>query len=174
MLLASATLDDRVDLKRAATTHQPHLGLEAVRVPHPHPVRHRAFVLQAGHTLSTGQRQQCDPPGSKRRVGEGWLADAVDALVDVGVSPARIQLVGGAAANSAVARIAATLFDAPIEIPTPGEYVADGAARQAAWALSGASTPPTWGLGAAGERFEAAPVRSVREAYAVARDLVTQ
>jgi xylulokinase len=84
------------------------------------------------------------------------------------------MLVGGAAANSAVAQIAATLFDAPIEIPTPGEYVADGAARQAAWALSGAAAPPVWNLGAAGSRFEAAPVRSVREAYSAARDLVTQ
>ena len=99
----------------------------------------------------------------------GGLTDAVDALVDVGVQPGRIMLVGGAAANSAVAQIAATLFDAPIEIPTPGEYVADGAARQAAWALSGAAEPPTWGLGTAGERFEAAPIGSVRDAYAAAR-----
>jgi xylulokinase len=29
-------------------------------------------------------------------------------------------------------------------LPEPAEYVALGAARQAAWALSGADTPPTW------------------------------
>ncbi|MEY4136045.1 MAG: hypothetical protein RL205_173 [Actinomycetota bacterium] len=104
----------------------------------------------------------------------GGLADAVDALVDVGVIPGRIMLVGGAAANSAVAQVAATLFDVPIEIPTPGEYVADGAARQAAWALSGAAEPPSWGLGSAGERFEPAPVAAVREDYAAARSLITQ
>jgi xylulokinase len=102
------------------------------------------------------------------------LADAVDALVDVGVKPGRIMLVGGAAANSAVAQVAATLFDAPIEIPTPGEYVADGAARQAAWAVSGAGAPPSWNLGEAGSRFEAAPIANVREAYAAARDRFTQ
>ena len=43
-------------------------------------MRHRAFVLQAGDTLGTGQRQQCHPPGGERRVGESGLADAVDAL----------------------------------------------------------------------------------------------
>jgi len=122
-------------------------------------------------------RANYTPANIARSAYEGMLcglADAVDALVGVGVQPARIMLVGGAAANSAVARIAATLFDAPIEIPTPGEYVADGAARQAAWALSGAAEPPRWGLGSAGERHEAASISAVRAAYAAARDLVTQ
>ena len=31
-------------------------------------------------------------------------------------------------------------------VPQPGEYVADGAARQAAWVLSGAEAPPEWSL----------------------------
>jgi xylulokinase len=120
-------------------------------------------------------RANYTPANIARSAYEGMLcglADAVDALVDVGVEPGRIVLVGGAAANSAVAQIATTLFDAPIEIPTPGEYVADGAARQAAWALSGAAAPPVWNLGAAGSRFEAAPVSAVREAYADARGLL--
>jgi len=119
-------------------------------------------------------RANYTPANIARSAYEGMLcglADAVDALVDVGVEPGRILLVGGAAANAAVAQIATTLFDVPIEIPTPGEYVADGAARQAAWALSGAAAPPSWNLGAAGSRFEAAPVSAVREAYAEARDL---
>ena len=30
----------------------------------------------------------------------------------------------------------------PVHIPAPGEYVADGAARQAAWVLTGQR--PTW------------------------------
>ena len=122
-------------------------------------------------------RANYTPANIARSAYEGMLcglADAVDALVEVGVAPGRIMLVGGAAANTAVARIASTLFDAPIEIPTPGEYVADGAARQAAWALSGAQSAPTWHLGAAGSRFEPAPVVAVREAYAAAQNLVTQ
>jgi xylulokinase len=36
------------------------------------------------------------------------------------------------------------VFDAPVTVPAPGEYVADGAAVQAAWALSGSR--PSWPL----------------------------
>lgn len=101
----------------------------------------------------------------------GGLADAVDALVAVGVTPRRILLVGGAAANPAVSAIAATMFTVPVEVPTPGEYVADGAARQAAWVLAETSEPPTWADARPGEwvRHEARPVAGIREAYAAAR-----
>ena len=75
----------------------------------------------------------------------GGLADAVAALEAVGVVVRRVILIGGAAANPAVAQVAATMFNAPIEVPPVGEYVADGAARQAAWALAGGSAPPLWG-----------------------------
>jgi xylulokinase len=34
----------------------------------------------------------------------------------------------------------------PVTVPAPGEYVADGAARQAAWVLSGER--PTWPIDA--------------------------
>ena len=40
--------------------------------------------------------------------------------------------------------IAPDLFGVPVAVPRPGEYVAVGAARQAAWALSGAEHPPRW------------------------------
>jgi xylulokinase len=101
----------------------------------------------------------------------GGLADAVDALVGVGVEPARIILVGGAAANPAVAAVATTMFAAPIVVPPPGEYVADGAARQAAWVLSGAAEPPAWPAARDGRTrvLEPAPVPGVRDAYAAAR-----
>lgn len=101
----------------------------------------------------------------------GGLADAVDALEAVGVRPRRILLVGGAAANPAVRDVAATLFEVPIEVPPPGEYVADGAARQAAWVLRGDAEPPEWTHLHAGEtlRIEPSPVPAVRQAYAHAR-----
>jgi xylulokinase len=51
----------------------------------------------------------------------------------------------------------------------PGEYVALGAARQAAWALSGAAEPPTWPL-AGGETVEAAVADDVRQRYAELRE----
>jgi xylulokinase len=52
------------------------------------------------------------------------------------------MLIGGAAQNIAVTTIAAQVFDAPVVVPAPGEYVADGAAVQAAWALTGEL--PVW------------------------------
>jgi xylulokinase len=65
------------------------------------------------------------------------LAAGVDAVRAVGVDERRIMLIGGAAQNIAVTTIAAQVFDAPVVVPAPGEYVADGAAVQAAWALTG-------------------------------------
>jgi xylulokinase len=101
----------------------------------------------------------------------GGLADAVDALVGVGVQPKRILLVGGAAANPAVGAVAATMFTAPIVVPPPGEYVADGAARQAAWVLAGGADAPAWPAARVGETltYEPVPVPAVREAYGRAR-----
>jgi xylulokinase len=70
------------------------------------------------------------------------LADGLDAVRGHGVTAERILLVGGAAQNPAVSAIAAQVFDAPVVVPEPGEYVAAGAAVQAAWALTGAR--PAW------------------------------
>ncbi len=72
------------------------------------------------------------------------LAAGLDAIRGCGVRAHRILLIGGAAANPAVQAIAAQVFDVPVLVPEPGEYVADGAARQAAWALTGQR--PTWPL----------------------------
>lgn len=101
----------------------------------------------------------------------GGLADAVDALVDVGVEPRRVLLVGGAAANPAVGAVAATLFDVPVVVPPVGEYVADGAARQAAWVLAGGAEAPEWSQVREDAVIvhEPAPAPAVREAYARAR-----
>ena len=72
------------------------------------------------------------------------LADGLDALVRCGVRPQRILLIGGAALNPAVQQSAAQIFDAPVFVPEPAEYVARGAAAQAAWALTG--DRPEWPL----------------------------
>jgi xylulokinase len=98
------------------------------------------------------------------------LADALDALVVAGVAVQRAFLVGGAARSEAVARIAPAILGRPVLLPTPGEYVADGAARQAAWVLSGADGPAEWAA-ADTVTFEAEPTPAVRERYAEVRDL---
>ena len=119
-------------------------------------------------------RDAMTPANLARASIEGMLcglADAVDALRAQGVVPARIMLVGGAAANAAVQEVATTVFDLPVVVPPPGEYVADGAARQAAWAHLGGDEPPAWLL--AGEVVrDPAPVPAIREAYAAARRTV--
>lgn len=70
------------------------------------------------------------------------LADGLKALTDVGVVARRIILVGGGARSEALRRTVAAVFGLPVSVPEPGEYVADGAARQAAGALTGAL--PIW------------------------------
>jgi xylulokinase len=70
------------------------------------------------------------------------LADGLDAIRRHGVTATRLLLVGGAAQNPAVSAIAAQVFDVPVVVPEPAEYVAFGASAQAAWALTG--TRPSW------------------------------
>ena len=70
------------------------------------------------------------------------LADGLQVLKQQGVDCQRVLLIGGAAANPAVQHSAAQIFGVTVVVPAPGEYVADGAARQASWALTGSS--PTW------------------------------
>jgi xylulokinase len=72
---------------------------------------------------------------------------AANSLKREGFTPNRILLIGGAAKNKAVQEIAASMFASPIHLPNPGEYVADGAAQQAAWALSGKNELPNWESG---------------------------
>jgi xylulokinase len=98
------------------------------------------------------------------------LADGIDALVAAGSVVERVFLIGGGARSEAVRRIAPTVFGRPVLVPPPGEYVADGAARQAAWTLAGDDEPPQWGR-AGVETFESDAVPVVRERYAQARDL---
>lgn len=93
-----------------------------------------------GLTLASATR-----PNLARAAIEGMLcglADGLDAIRAQGVESGRILLIGGAAQNEAVASIAGQVFDLPVEVPTPGEYVAFGAAAQAAWALTGER--PDW------------------------------
>jgi xylulokinase len=98
------------------------------------------------------------------------LADAVDALLAAtGEAPRRILLVGGATRSPAVRALAPAILGRPVLLPPPGEYVARGAARQAAWAASGASAPPAWPLPDT-ETLEADPTPVVRERYAALRD----
>lgn len=98
------------------------------------------------------------------------LADGLDALVAHGVHVERVILIGGGARSDALRRIAPAILGHPVSVPPPSEYVADGAARQAAWALAGTTEPPPWD-DAGAEVYESDPMPSVREQYARVRDL---
>ncbi|MGN6302771.1 MAG: xylulokinase [Angustibacter sp.] len=120
-----------------------------------------------GLTTGTGREQLA------RAAVEGLLcslADAVDRLTAVTGAPAeRVVLVGGGARNDAVRRLAPALFACSVVVPGDAEYVALGAARQAAWALSGTAEPPAWALPDV-HTFEADPTPYVREVYSRLRD----
>ncbi len=107
------------------------------------PNRPKATGVFSGMNLNNSNQEDI-----ARAMVEGMLAglaDAVDALVALGVGVNRILLIGGAAKNPAVPVIASALFGREVLVPPAGEYVADGAAKQAAWALLGEM--PTWDLG---------------------------
>ncbi|SFT53693.1 xylulokinase [Arthrobacter sp. ov118] len=70
------------------------------------------------------------------------LSGGLEALRAQGGAATRLLLIGGAVQNPAVQAIAAQVFDLPVIVPSPGEYVASGAAVQAAWAHHGSR--PDW------------------------------
>nr|WP_311197841.1 FGGY-family carbohydrate kinase [Ornithinimicrobium sp. INDO-MA30-4] len=87
------------------------------------------------------------PANFARAAVEGMLLNllsGIEALRAQGASANRVFLIGGASASQAVQQVAAQLFGLPVVVPEPGEYVALGAARQAAWALSRSDAPPEW------------------------------
>ncbi|WP_407344647.1 xylulokinase [Pengzhenrongella phosphoraccumulans] len=99
------------------------------------------------------------------------LADGLDALRAQGVPVNRVFLIGGGAQSEAVRQIAPAVFGLDVLVPPPGEYVADGAARQAAWALAGTVRPPAWATSSDTLTFSAEPTPQVRAQYAAVRDL---
>ena len=136
---------DHDELGRLALAAEPGAGglvlqpwFEGERTPN----RPDATATLFGMTLAS-----TTPANLARAAVEGMLCSlawGLDALRGVGVAAERILLIGGAAQNPAVAAIAAQIFDVPVVVPAPGEYVARGAAVQAAWTLTGAR--PQWAL----------------------------
>ncbi|MDP2772699.1 MAG: FGGY family carbohydrate kinase [Nocardioides sp.] len=98
------------------------------------------------------------------------LADGVDHLAaTTGDQPRRLLLVGGALNSPALRALAPAILGRTVTLPPLGEYVALGAARQAAWALAGTDRPPAWPMADAVE-LEADPTPHVRDTYARLRD----
>src|SRR5215203_3046231 len=94
-------------------------------------------------------RANATPATLARAAVEGLLcglADGIDALRAQGVPIRRALLVGGGAKSAAVRALAPAILGVPVLLPEPAEYVALGAARQAAWTLAGTPEPPPWSV----------------------------
>ncbi|MEW1840187.1 FGGY-family carbohydrate kinase, partial [Nonomuraea angiospora] len=109
-----------------------------------------------GLTLATST-----PAHLARAAIEGMLCGLADALDALGTKPERVLLIGGAARSEAVRRIAPTIFGVPITVPPPAEYVANGAAYQAATLV----TTPDW-RSEETETYEGDAVPAIRDRYA--------
>jgi xylulokinase len=165
--LTGAGLDELSDLALAADpgaggiTLLPYLDGERT------PDRPDATGVLTGLTTANSTRENL-----ARAAVEGLLcslADAVDHLAAQGVRPRRTLLVGGGARSAAVRALAPAILGTPVTVPEPAEYVALGAARQAAWALAGTPEPPDWAAPPATEHT-ASPEPGIRARYAELRD----
>ncbi|WP_018155199.1 xylulokinase [Demetria terragena] len=114
-------------------------------------------------------RTNATPENVARACVEGMLCNlefSAAGLAAQGISIDRVLLIGGASKSQAVRALASTIFDAPVVIPASAEYVGLGAARQAAWALTGEY--PDWKIAVDDELApgDGAAGRRVREQYA--------
>src|SRR6266704_928739 len=100
------------------------------------------------------------------------LADVAGLLNHDGARPDRVLLIGGGARSEAVRAAAPGIFGCPVDVPEPEEYVALGAARQAAWALAGTPDPPAWPRRPA-QRYEGPDQPGIRERFTALRDATT-
>ncbi|HEY1919684.1 MAG TPA: xylulokinase [Streptosporangiaceae bacterium] len=131
------------------------------------PNRPDATGVLTGLTTANGTRENLARASAEAVLCS--LADAVGHLVEVGLTPRRVLLIGGGAKSRAIRLIAPSVFGTEVVVPEPAEYVARGAARQAAWALAGTSDPPDWPAPAS-VSFTGDPIPHIRTRYAALRD----
>ena len=106
------------------------------------PNRPDAHARLEGLTLANTMRTNL-----ARAFVEGLLCsqrDCLELLKRLGTTVSRILLVGGGAKSPAVRAYAPGILGMDVQLPRPDEYVAIGAARQAAWTLTGEEEPPAW------------------------------
>ncbi|WLT11152.1 xylulokinase [Bifidobacterium asteroides] len=106
------------------------------------PNRPDAHARLEGLTLANTTRTNL-----ARAFVEGLLCsqrDCLELLKRLGTTVSKILLVGGGAKSPAVRAYAPGILGMDVQLPRPDEYVAIGAARQAAWTLTGEEEPPAW------------------------------
>ena len=100
------------------------------------------------------------------------LADALHAFEDRDIPLRRVLFTGGGARSRAVQQIGPAVLGRDVLVPQPGEYVATGAARQAAWVLTGSL--PDGQAGARPARLSAEPTPQVLDSYRERRSLYAE
>jgi xylulokinase len=172
--LAGATLAELSDLALAAEPGAGGLTLLPYLDGERTPDRPGATGVLRGLTTANASR-----PNLARAAVEALLASlaaAADLLAADGADGAdgaayrRVLLIGGGSRSPAVRALAPGLFGVPVLVPEPAEYVARGAARQAAWALAGSAAPPDWPAAAPPAEFAGEPQPEVRRRHAALRD----
>ena len=106
------------------------------------PNRPGATATLVGMTLANTTRENI-----ARAFVEALLCsqrDCLELVKGLGARVERILLIGGGAKSAAVRDYAPGILGMDVQLPATDEYVAIGAARQAAWTLSGQSEPPAW------------------------------
>jgi xylulokinase len=106
------------------------------------PDRPDAAGVLRGLTTQNATRENLARAGVEAVIAS--LASVGNLLTRHGVHRRRVLLIGGAARSEAIRMLAPGIIGSPVLVPAPGEYVALGAARQAAWALAGTAEPPAW------------------------------
>ncbi len=166
--LLGVDLDELSDLAMAAPSGSEGIVLvpylEGERTPD------RPGASGALHGLRVGNAR---PANIARAAVEGLLcglADGMAALREQGLPVERVLLIGGGARSRALQDLAPRVLGCDVVVPTPDEYVANGAARQAAWALSGADAPPVWEVPLS-ESLHGDAEPHVHERYLEVRDL---
>ncbi|MDP3889879.1 FGGY-family carbohydrate kinase, partial [Nocardioides sp.] len=98
----------------------------------------------------TGLRSGTTRADLARAAYEALACSLAEALAQITVrldrDPDRVLLVGGAARSQALRAVLPGVLGRPVLVAPPAEYVALGAARQAAWVLGGTGAPPQWDL----------------------------
>jgi len=102
----------------------------------------------------------------------GLIGAIINDLRANGVPIDRVVLIGGGARSEAVRRIAPAVWGLlDVDVSATAEVVADGAARQAAWVLSGTPDPPPR-FATDKKAYTAEPTPQVQRAFSVAATAV--
>lgn len=118
--------------------------------------------MLTGMTLSS-----LTPANYARAAVEGLLClmgACLDAVRAQGVDISEVAIVGGGVKWRSAKELSPAVLGVPVDVPPAGEYVAIGAAKQAAWILDGGAEPPAWELAGA-EHLTAPAQPEVRAAY---------